>query len=120
MFFEPDNINNNPGKGWHVRTGATREFIIYSLLESIDFVRTFPPCQLSLDSMQEHEQYPYDEDSDEMDELKNLQALDEFLATNLTDLRTYIVGVAVCYFYFVIGQTSTGDWAGIISKSVST
>jgi hypothetical protein len=115
VFFEPDTGDYYPGKGWTVRAGATREFTIHSLLEAIGYVRNYPPCQFYTPQMREaDEEYGYDEDNE------RYRALDEFLATNLTNLCTYIVYVEVNYFYFVIGQTSSGDWAGVISMSVST
>lgn len=113
-FFEPENFMSYPLKGGIVRVGATRASVIHSLLEALGFAKTFPVCKFF------YEREYYEElDIEEDDELKAVfqgyLVLDEFLSENLSNLRTYMLGMMVCYFFYIIGQTSSGDWAGVTS-----
>lgn len=113
-FYEPDVWGYYPDKGWTIRVGASKEFVVHSLLEAISFSRTFPVCQF----FKESEYEEYEDGDEEMEELKLYKALDEFLAANLTNLRSYIFGVRVSYVLYVIGKTASGDWAGVTSMAV--
>jgi Nuclease A inhibitor-like protein len=105
-FYEPEIFGFYTDKGWTVRVGTTREVMIHSLLEAIGFARTFPVCKLF------HEEEYYEE---ELEDAKVYLVLDEFLAENMTNLRTYMFGMTVSYVFYIIGQTPSGDWAGVTS-----
>ncbi|MFB2838585.1 nuclease A inhibitor family protein [Floridanema evergladense] len=106
-FFEPEIFGFYTDKGWTVRVGATRESMIHSLLEAIGFARTFPVCKMF------HEEEYYDEE--ELSDAQVYLALDEFLLANISNLRTYMFGMTVSYVFYIVGQTSSGDWAGVTS-----
>lgn len=105
-FFEPEIFGFYTDKGWTVRVGATRATMIHSLLEAIGFARAFPVCKMF------HEEEYIDE---ELEDAQVYLVLDEFLEENIRDLRTYMFGMTVSYVFYIIGQTSSGDWAGITS-----
>jgi hypothetical protein len=105
-FFEPEIWGFYTNKGWTVRVGATREEMIHSLLEAIGFARTFPVVKLF------HEEEYYE---DEVEDARVYQVLDEFVEANISNLRTYMLGMTVSYVFYIIGQTPSGDWAGVTS-----
>ncbi|MFB2837460.1 nuclease A inhibitor family protein, partial [Floridanema evergladense] len=106
-FFEPEIFGFYTDKGWTVRVGATRASMIHSLLEAIGFARTFPVCKLF------HEEEYYGEE--ELSDAQVYLVLDEFLEANISNLRTYMFGMTVSYVFYIVGQTSSGDWAGVTS-----
>ncbi|HLP86988.1 MAG TPA: nuclease A inhibitor family protein [Nostocaceae cyanobacterium] len=105
-FYEPEIFGFYTDQGWTIRVGETRELMIHGLLDAIDFVRTFPLVKFF------HEEEYYE---DEIEDARVYQVLDEFLEENISNLRTYMVGMTVSYVFYIIGQTPSGDWAGVTS-----
>lgn len=105
-YYEPEIFGFYTDQSWTVRVGETREFMIYSLLEAINFARTFPVVKFF------HEEEYYE---DEIEDARVYQVLDEFLEENISNLRTYMFGMTVSYVFYIIGQTPSGDWAGVTS-----
>jgi Nuclease A inhibitor-like protein len=52
---------------------------------------------------------------------KDYRELDSFLKCQLTNLRIYSIGVVLCHDYnvYVVGNTPTGDWAGVVLNAKS-
>jgi hypothetical protein len=105
-FFELEQSSFDTNKGWRVQGGATRATAIHNLLECIGFARTFPACKML---REEREQEDYE---------RPYFVLEELLEQNLSNLRTYIFGIMSSYVLYIIGQTSSGDWAGVTSLAV--
>lgn len=94
-------------KGFIGRVGSNRESMLTSLLDSIGFARTVPFCQ-----------FAYFDEYDEIEDIETRERLDQFLTSNLSNLRTYLFGICTCYHIYTMGQTSDGDWVGVSSIAV--
>ena len=96
-------------EGFIVRVGSNREAMLTLLLDNLGFARTVPFCQ-----------FDYFDEYDEIEEREIRQRLDQFLTSNLSNLRTYLLGICTCYHIYTMGQTSDGDWVGVSSIAVWT
>lgn len=96
-------------KGFIVRVGSNRESMLTILLDNLGFARTVPFCQ-----------FAYFDEYDEIEERETRERLDQFLTSNLSNLRTYLLGICTCYHIYTMGQTSDGDWVGVSSIAVWT
>ncbi|AFZ02767.1 nuclease A inhibitor family protein [Calothrix sp. PCC 6303] len=117
-YYEPNQIK----QGFILEIAATKSDVIYKLLDSLGFLKV---CNFKkFSDYLDFDEKDYLNNPEFLEQIRQIhqqyQSLDNFLESNLSNLREYVLGGMAVYYLYNIGQTQEGDWVGIATTAIWT